>query len=182
VAFGEVYKNYTLFYIDDGSGENIAVKIQRLPAEDVTPESPSNTTVSNVSISTTIGASDIRVDGIQLDIGTVVKLKCTIERFRDKKQLVLQRAALVQSTSEEAMEWEQQANWIVRLSQPWTLKTEELAELDRKHKEDKLHEEEKARKKEDYQRNKAALGVRKNEKHEAKRKQLENAMNEGALI
>jgi hypothetical protein len=182
VAFGEVYKNYTLFHIDDGSGQNIAVKVQRLLSEEITPESPSNTTVSNVNISTTVGASDIRIDGIQLDIGTVVKLKCTIERFWDKSQLVLQRAVLLKSTTEEAKEWEQQAKWITRLKEPWSLDSDKIAHLGQKLEEERSRGEERAKKKEKYLKMKETMNLERNRKYEMKRKRLEDAMNQGALI
>jgi hypothetical protein len=182
VAFGEVYKNHTLFHIDDGSGETIAVKIQLLSSVELTPESPSNTTVSNVDVSTTSGPSDIRIDGVRLDIGTVVKLKCTIERFWDSPQLVLQRAVLLKSTTEEAKEWEEQAKWIARLKEPWSLDLHDIAQIEQEIETQRLREQERITKKELYLKAKAAVDLKRNAKHETKRKRLEDAMNKGALI
>jgi hypothetical protein len=182
VAFGDVYERYALFHIDDGSGRNIAVKICRLLPEDVTPQAPSNTTVSNLNISTSLGGSSIRVDGTILDIGSVVKLKCTIDYFRDSKQLVLQRAMVLKSTVEEVQEWHLLAKWSRELSKPWILQPHELASMERQEIRDQQRRNAKETKRLELLKAREQTRHEKEAKWEIQRRKDEIAMNAGALI
>jgi telomere regulation protein Stn1 len=182
VAFGDVYKKHALFYIDDGSGQNIAIKICLLLPEDVTPQAPSNTTVSNLNISTSIGTSAIQVDDTILDIGTVVKLKCTIELFRDSKQLVVQRAVVLKSTTEEAQEWNLLAKWSKDLSKPWILQPRELAQIERQEMKKQQRQNAIKAKRLEIRRARDRLRHEKEAKWEIQRLKDEMAMNSGALI
>jgi Telomere regulation protein Stn1 len=182
VAFGDVYAKHGIFYIEDGSGRNIAVKLRRLSPEDVTPQAPSNTTVSNVNISASLGRSDIEVAGTILDIGTVVKLKCTIDVFRDSKQLILQRALVLKSTTEEAREWEILANWTSILSKPWVIGPNELAVFEKQFAEENLLEGMKKQKRIEHAKAREKRNHDRSVHKESKRRKLEAEMDTGALI
>jgi Telomere regulation protein Stn1 len=182
VAFADLYTKHTLFYVDDGSGSNIAVKLRRLLPEDVTPQAPSNTTVSNVNILSSLGQSSIEIDGVSLDIGTVVKIKCTIEVFRDSKQLVLQRAWVLKSTTEEAIEWQKLMEWTSKLSTPWILPAEELHSIEKKLAREKLDKEKRQQKRLAIAKTRDSHRQTQLQKWEKERQALEIEMNTGALI
>jgi hypothetical protein len=158
------------------------VKLHRLLPEDITPQAPSNTVVSNVNISASLGLAEIKVAGTILDIGTVVKLKCTVDIFRDSKQLILQRALVIKSTTEEAREWEILVKWTNILSKPWILEPNERATIEKRFAEDRLREKEKKRKQMEFARARGKRDYNKSMRRETKRRKLEIEMNSNALI
>jgi hypothetical protein len=196
IEIEDVLSKYALLTLDDGSSAAIVVKITRLEKKvldkhDV--ELESNTTVSNVNIPTGPGISSqfcVEVDGEALDIGTVVKVKGTIEEFRAVKQIKLVRVKVVRSTAEEVREWEQVARWKDdTLSSPWYLGKRKLKELEERVEWDARRRAEEERKKEEAQAAKAlkkkhwADKIRRyEEKREMKRRKEELMFNAGALI
>jgi hypothetical protein len=182
---------YTLLELDDGGGAIITVKITRLPPELVNPvESPSNTTVSNVDIVAEPGRYEVLVDKMPLDIGTVVKVKCTISVFRHLRQLELKRIWILKSTAEEIAEWEEGAKFKREvMHQPWILSKERLMELQKAEVETRKKREEAERREEKRLRYEVVAKARRlerrrdhEERKEAKRRKEEDLMNAGAII
>lgn len=182
---------YTLLELDDGSGAIITVKITRLAADIAsTVDCPSNTTVSNVDILASLGRYDVLVDKRPLDIGSVVKVKCTISVFRNIKQLELKRIWILRSTAEEIAEWEVGAKFKSEvLSQPWVLSKERLRELQKAEIEKRSKREDAERMEEKRQASEAAKKLKRAERRreheqrkELKRRKEDIAMNAGAII
>jgi len=191
VAVEDVASKYALLTLDDGSGANIVVKITRLPPDIVrTAECPSNTSVDNVNVRTEIGSFDVVVDGQVLDIGSVVKVKCTVEEWKGMKQLQLKRIRLIMSTEEEIRTWEELSRWKRDIiGAPWVLESETLKNLEQEDRNERKKMWEKDRATEEKQ--KAYLAKRKErearhkaheEKWERRRRKEEIIMNAGALI
>ena len=182
---------YTLLEVDDGSGRVITVKITRLPADMAnTEDCPSNTTIANVDVNAAVGRYEVLVDRRPLDIGTVVKVKCTISSFRNVRQLELKRIWILRSTVEEIAEWEGGARFKRDvLCRPWVVTRERLRELQMAEVEKRRKREEADRMAERMRRHEDARKARRIEKRrehdlrkEAKRKKEEEIMNAGALI
>ncbi|ORY12856.1 hypothetical protein BCR34DRAFT_481987 [Clohesyomyces aquaticus] len=191
VAIDDINLKYTVLTVDDGSGATIEVKIIRLsPNVYNAVESPSNTTVSNLNIIVRTGVFEVTINGHPVDIGSVIKAKCTISEFRGSKQLEVKRAWIVRTTNEEAQAWAQTAKFKREvLSKPWRLTSVEH----RRIKKDMKREQ---RKNQEYQRLKLQQEAAKHEKKkamqkymaerevrlEARRRKEEVMMNAGALI
>jgi len=128
VSIEGIFDRYVLLTIDDGSGSTIVVKIKRLATNiSAAIDCPSNTSVSNVNVRAGLGFFNVQIDDTTLDIGTVVKVKCTIEEFRGVKQLDLQRTSVVKTTAEEIKAWSGLSHFNKTvLSSPWVLTNEEL--------------------------------------------------------
>ncbi|OCL07937.1 hypothetical protein AOQ84DRAFT_354732, partial [Glonium stellatum] len=190
VAIDDINSKYTILTVDDSSGATIEVKIVRLAPEIANAvDCPSNTTVDNVNVVAELGVFEVVVDGCNLDIGTIIKAKCTISEFRGNKQLDLKRVSLVRSTDEEAQAWAEMAAFRQNvLAKPWVLSEEELKRIDKGLKVQRKKEKE-------YQRLKAEHEARKRARKEAwdqkmaewehkaekKRRKEEAIMNYGAL-
>ena len=191
VAINDINTKYTTLTLDDGSGANIEIKIVRLDPEFYNPIlSPSNTELPNVNVISRIGVFDVTIDNHNLDIGTVIKAKCTIDEFRDEKQLLLKRVWIVSSTDEEVQAWTQAAAFKRDvLSTPWHISSTEHRRI---KKEEKLER----RKVEESERLRAEYVLKKHDRHvareehnkkreaklEARRRKEEVMMNAGALI
>jgi hypothetical protein len=169
----------------------ITVKITCLGA-DVTStiDCPSNTTIANVDVVSSLGNYDIHIDKQPLEIGAVVKVKGTISAFRNIRQIELKRIWVVRSTTEEIAEWQDGAKFKREvLSQPWVLSQEQLRDLQKSEMQKRHKREEAERMEEKRLRHDAAKTVRRAErrrehelKKEAKRRKEEEIMNAGALI
>ncbi|KAF1936957.1 hypothetical protein EJ02DRAFT_470053 [Clathrospora elynae] len=191
VAIDDINLRYTVLTIDDGSGATVEVKIVRTPPIKHRPvETSSNTTIENVNIISQSGVFEIMVDNHQLDIGTVIKSKCTISMFRGIKQLELKRVWVVTTTNEEAQAWAEAAAFKQEvLSTPWHVSTAEgenikksiwkekikAKDYDRKYKEYEI-------KKEKQKQAREAYWAQREVKLERRRRKEEPMMNAGALI
>jgi len=174
--------------LDDGSGACIDVRITRKPVTKVVA-GESNTDVKNLQVHSYLGCFELVVDGKGLDIGTVVKAKCTISSFRDTRQLVLKRISIIKNTNEEVAAWRETAGFKKDvLSKPWVLTSEERDSIDRKKMEDEqaLRDGEKRFRAETRARNERhAKRAQKLNEHderaERRRKERETRYNAGAL-
>jgi hypothetical protein len=134
VAIEEIPNKFVLLTIDDGSGATVQVKIKLLRAttsDDISPvDKPSNTTVSNVNVYSAPGTFSVEIDGTALDVGTVIRAKCTVSSFRGINQLDLQRTSIIPTTTKEALAWREVALWKSRiLSKPWVISERQLRRL-----------------------------------------------------
>lgn len=179
VALGK----YTLLTIDDGSGANIEVKIQRRdrqPGEDA--EYPSNTLVDNVDVTFQWGEPTVHLDKKPLAIGSVVRAQGELSSYRNQRQVVLNRLFRVKDTNEEAVHWSKAADWKRSvLSKPWVLTQEQRDAV-----EEKLRKQERK----DYERRKKRLKLQsaddekkmqKEARREARRMAEQEKMDAGAL-
>ena len=89
------------------------MKIIRLTPSELSTSSshPSNTKIPNVNVYSRLGNFRVVIDGAEIDIGTVLKVKCTISEFRGSKQLEMLRAWVVRTTDEEAAAWAETAEY-----------------------------------------------------------------------
>lgn len=191
VAVEDVASKYALLTLDDGSGANIIVKITRLPPEIArSAECPSNTSLDNVNLHMDVGTFDVVVDGQAIDVGSVVKVKCTIDEWKGTKQLQLKRIRVVMSTEEEIRSWEELARWKRDvIGAPWVLESETLRNLEQEDRDERKKKWEKDRVMEEKR--KAYVAKRKErearhkaheEKWERRRRKEEIIMNTGAFI
>jgi hypothetical protein len=191
VSIEDMFGKYALLTLDDGSGATIVLKITRLPSTITdSTDCPSNTTVDNVNVVSDLGRYDVVVDNKTLDIGTVIKVKCTIGEFRNVKQLELQRIRIVTTTEEEVEWWEEVIKWKRdTLGSPWVLSKEQIAELNATEAEKRKSRREAEEAAEEKARRKATRRAKRAEKRkgydqeaEMKRRKEELDMNKGALI
>ena len=191
VAIDDINLRYTVLTLDDGSGMTIELKIVRLPpTERNLVDTSSNTEIPNVDIISRLGIFDVVVDGQQLDIGSVVKAKCTISEFRGIKQLELKRVSMVATTDEEAKAWTEIAAFKQKvLSRPWHISSTEHRKIAHsiKAEKKKLQEYERRKaeyevKKEEHRMAREAYNAQRDRKLETRRRKDEIVMNTGALI
>ena len=191
VAIDDINIKYTVLTVDDGSGATVEVKLVRLTPDVYNAvESPSNTAVDNVNVFSRLGLFKVMVDRHEVDIGTVVKIKCTISEFREQKQLELKRIWIVPTTNDEAMAWADTAAFKREvLSRPWRISSAEhkaiRAEINAEKRKAQAHEklriEWEAAKREHRKAQEENL-VKREAKLEARRRKEEVMMNAGALI
>jgi hypothetical protein len=180
IAIDEIRGRYVLLTIDDGSGATMVVKIRQV---EQSVDSHSNTTVLNVNVFSTLGRYWLEIDKELIDVGSVIKAKCTIESFRGERQLLLQRASVVKTTKEEAEAWLDIARWkLDTLSKPWKLSDQELETLEREERARAARTAEEARSKAELRRARARLRERMERKLEKKRREEHQAMDSGALV
>lgn len=167
------------------------MKITRLdPDISSAVDCPSNTTVGNLNVVAQVGIFEVVVDGQNLDIGTVIKAKCTITEFRGNKQLDLKRISIMRTTDEEAQAWADTAAFRQNvLAKPWVLSPKELKRIEKGLKVQRKKEKEHQRLKAEHEARKwARRRVRDRkiaewgQKAEKKRRKEEFIMNHGALI
>ncbi|CAN9141392.1 unnamed protein product [Alternaria sp. RS040] len=191
VAIDEINLRYTALTIDDGSGATIELKIVRIPPVEQNPiDTSSNTKVSNLNIVSRLGIFEVVVDDQPLDIGSIVKAKCTISEFRGNKQLELQRISVITTTDEEARAWAETAAFKQTvLSRPWHISSAEHKQIKHKIKADEKREREYERRKAEYEVKKEehrlareAYYAQREKKLEARRRKEEVMLNSGALI
>lgn len=157
----------------------------------VDADSTSNTTVPNLDIDVAFGYdSEIKIDGQIVDIGSVVKVKCTIGSFRGVKQLELKRCGVIKDTTEEVAAWESMAEFKRDvLAAPWILSAADKAALDEQLQQEAMREQEEEKRERRSQR-----AHKKREEHRAERRKAredekeqrrlaaERKYNQGALI
>jgi hypothetical protein len=167
VAIEDINVKYTTLTLDDGSGANIEVKIVRLtPGMHNPVESPSNTTIDNVNVTSKLGVFEVTVDHQPVDIGTVIKAKATLSEFRGAKQLDLKRICIVSTTNEEAQAWAETAAFKhTTLSKPWHLTSVEHKQITNEIKVER-------KKVREYERRKAEHEAKKREQRKAREEYL----------
>ncbi|KAK7631885.1 hypothetical protein IWX47DRAFT_788579 [Phyllosticta citricarpa] len=186
VAIEAPFPRFVLLTLDDGSGATIEVKIQRLLPDqlDETGTHETNTTLSNVRVESSIGVFDVYVDGILVDIGTVLRASCTLDSFRKVNQLLLERCSVIKNTADEARNWTATAAYMRDvLAGPWVLTAKEKAKLDDRHsreQQEKRDKEERA--KAEWYRLRDERRRANEEKLERRRQREEVLMNRGALL
>ena len=177
--------------LDDSSGLCIDVKIERLDPAKLDADSTSNTTVPNLDINVAFGYdSEIKIDGQVVDIGSVIKAKCTIGSFRDVKQLELKRCGVIKDTTEEVAAWDSMAEFKRDvLAAPWVLSTADKATLDEQLQQEAMREQEEEKRERRSQRahqKREELRAEKRKAREEEREQrrlaAERKYNQGALI
>ncbi|KAF2787101.1 hypothetical protein K505DRAFT_317273 [Melanomma pulvis-pyrius CBS 109.77] len=190
VAIDDINSKYTVLTIDDASGETIEVKIVRRTPNMYNPvQSPSNTTIDNVNVISKLGVFEVMVDHKPLDIGTVIKAKCTISEFRGLKQLDMKRVWAVSDTNEEAQAWAETATFKQEvLVVPWHLSSTQHKRIMKDIKTEK-------KKNQEYEKLKLEHAIKRKEqkkareeylanrevKHESRRRKEEVMLNAGAL-
>lgn len=188
VAIDDITTKYSAITLDDGSGATLELKIVRHVTDSAT--SSSNTTISNVNVISRLGAFEITVDNVNVDIGTVLKAKGSISEFRGIKQLELKRVQIVSATNEEAQAWAENADFKTAvLSAKWRVTSAVHQEIKAKIKAEKKKAKEYGKrlreyqiKKDEYETARAAHEARREAKLEARRRREESMMNAGALI
>ncbi|KAF2812244.1 uncharacterized protein BDZ99DRAFT_474447 [Mytilinidion resinicola] len=152
------------------------------------------TTIGNVEVISTLGTFDVLVDGTTIDVGSVVKAKCTIGRFRNEMQVEIKRIWVIKDTNEEVQAWTDTSKYRQTvLSKPWRLSSRARRKVDEQVKQEQKRQAEYTRKKAEYDRKKKreaeekerkwATEVRRwEEREELKRREKEKVFNEGALI
>ena len=190
VAIDDINQKYTVLTIDDGSGQNIELKIVRLtPDLYNSVKSPSNTMIDNVNVISQLGVFEVMVDRQPLDIGTIIKAKCTINEFRGLKQLEMKRVWVVTDTNEEAQAWAETAAFRQEvLATPWHISSTEHKRITKeiKNEQKRAHEYERlkaehAAKKKEHMKAREEYLVKREVKSEARRRVEEVMMNAGAL-
>ena len=122
--------------MDDGSNACIDVKIARKAVSRVEP-GESNTAIKNLQVESSRSSFDILIDGKEVDIGKVIKAKCTLSSFRGVRQLDLKRVWVISNTNEEVALWKDMANFKRDvLSHPWILTKEDEEKVDRQVRDD----------------------------------------------
>ena len=179
-----VAEKYIILTLDDSSGACIEIKTEmRAVQEDDHAEYPSNTIVDNVDAVVTWGVPTLYVNKEPADIGTVVKIKGTIDTFRKNRQLRLERAWIVKDTNEEAKAWAETAQWHRDvLSKPWVLTATKRAEIDEKINRDAVKDREKMQKKRAMDSQHAERKRHRGERAEERRRREEEKYNAGALL
>lgn len=174
---------YTLLTIDDGSGACLVVKVKRRQvAKGDEAEWPSNTEVDNVEVVMHMGWPSLQLDGKRIAIGDVLKVKGTIDSFRDERQLELKRLFLIPDTNAEAQSWIETAKWKRDvLSKPWMLTPEGRDKVDAQIKREGQKERDHARRKKEWSRKTDEKRRRHDEKAEVKREKMAALYDAGAL-
>lgn len=184
LAPGAGATKYALLMLDDGSGSAIEVKIPRRHGPDLSSGTlhPSNTLVDNVDIHSKWGLASLSVDKKAVPVGTILKVKGTITKFRER-QIELKRVFFVRDTNEEVNFWAGVAKHRRDiLSKPWVLSKAEMKVIDdgieaeeRKERERKKARQAKYAKHEERK-------AKSDEKRERQRKRVQEVLDDGALV
>ncbi|KAK5174205.1 uncharacterized protein LTR77_001285 [Saxophila tyrrhenica] len=176
---------YILITLDDSSGACIEIKTEaRVVRDGDGAEWPSNTVLDNLDLVTGIGRPpSLLVDRKAVDIGTVVKVKGTIDTFRGTRQIQLERIWIVKDTNDEAKAWAETAEWKRDiLGRPWVLSKAQRQAMDAQAEREAREERQKAQKR----RVRSAESERKREEKERrgeeKRRAREVKLDKGALV
>ena len=124
VIFEEFYEKRWLFTLDDSSGETIEIVCPKpLIGHDVggrrdPVQEPDADVVNRERVM------------LQVNLGSVVKIKGTISVFRDIRQISLERIGILDDTNAEAEFWQQRAKLFKDvLSKPWLLSIQQQKAL-----------------------------------------------------
>lgn len=174
---------YTLLTIDDSSGANIEVKLERRdrrPEDDA--EYPSNTLVDNVDVTNNLGDPTIYVDKKPVSIGSVVRAQGELTSYRDQRQVSLKKLFHVKDTNEEAVHWSKAAEWKrTVLSKPWVLTKERRDAVEEKLRIEEYKDHERRKKRRKMQNEHDEKHVQREAKREARRMAEQEKMDAGAL-
>ena len=131
----DIYPTRWLMLLDDSSGATLEITCGRpkLAHENVDRERPLETSktprVAELPVEG-LTATGRSIDLRAVDIGTVVKVKGGVGKFRGEKQLLLEKISILHTTNEEAAAWAENTAFRREiLDTPWTLskKDEEQA-------------------------------------------------------
>jgi hypothetical protein len=180
VGFGK----FVLLTLDDSSGANIEIKLERLVAGKTPngPEYSTCTTIAGVYVFVKNSLPYVYLDDKPIGIGSVIKAEGKIESYSQSRQLSLQRISSVKNTHDEAVHWSKAADWKRRvLNNPWILPSADRHSLDLK-----LIQDEKRRlRRERHTQMKRAkveeLNEKEQKREEERRQALEREFNEAAL-
>lgn len=175
---------YVLLTLDDSSGANIEVRIERKESgrSQHGKEYTTHTTLDNVRVTINMNLPTVLLEQKPLDIGSIIMAEGTIGKYWTGRQLILKRLRDVKDTNEEAMHWSKVAQWKREvLSKSWVLSEVMRAEIDAE-----IAKEERTRlKRVKHDKRRRAEHEEKRiahkERAEQKRKTWEAHLNEGAL-
>jgi hypothetical protein len=146
--------------------------------------------IDNVNVISQFGVFEVMVDHQPLDIGTVIKAKCTISEFRGFKQLEMKRVWIVTDTNEEAQAWAETASFKREvLAAPWHISsiehkriTNEIKKEQKRNQEYEMLKVEHAIKKKEQRKAREEYFAKREVKLEARRRKEEIMMNAGSLL
>lgn len=176
--------------LDDGSGASVEVKTElRAVRPGDNALYPSNTVVDNLDVKWIMNVEELSVDKTPVPIGTCIKVKGTIDTFRNERQLKLERIRIVPHTAAEVRAWEETALWKCDvLSKPWVLTHAQRQEIDARLLNQERREREREREKMALEAKKKSLDaeheakkLRHLKKKEIRRRAEEVVLNHGAL-
>jgi hypothetical protein len=194
---------FVLLVLDDGSGENIEVKIERLPMEQASINRDRNgntssyvpqfgignivhyssrTTVANLIVPAITFTNSITIDSKLASIGTIILAGGSVVTFRDSRQIMLAQIGIIDNTETEIHYWSQVATWKrTKLARPWILTAQQREDHDAKLRRDLGKAEAKRCKAQKRQRH-LERKQQEDERHaEEERRKEEMQMNEGAM-
>ncbi|EME45026.1 hypothetical protein DOTSEDRAFT_33627 [Dothistroma septosporum NZE10] len=174
---------WTILTLDDSSGANIEVKIEkRTRATGDDAQHPSNTLVDNVNVLIELGRPTILVNAKPLELGTVIGAQGIITTFRQSRQLSLKRIFRVKDTNEEALHWGKAVDWKQKiLSNRWVLSRQQQDAIDEQVRQEERKEQERARLHRKKQAKYDEKYRQKRAAREEKRQIVEAQFNKGAL-
>jgi hypothetical protein len=148
------------------------------------------TNIKNVEVISALGQFSVLLDGSELDIGSVVKAKCTLRRWRNEMQLQIERVSLIRDTNEEVKGWAETSRYRAEvLGMPWVLSKQEMKAFDRREEKGRRERERWGRAQAEHERRKRERQVvyetkirEAEEKEERKRRGREERYNDGALV
>jgi hypothetical protein len=183
---------FLLLVLDDGSGENIEVKIERLQEGSANrmpqfglgsiAQYSSTTVVKNLFVPAISFLDSITIDKKLATIGTVILAGGTIVTFRDSRQIMLAQVSIINDTETEITYWSQVATWKrTKLAKPWVLTAQQQEDHEEKLRQDVLKAEAKTCKRQRRERQKERERQETERRAEEKRREEEIQMNEGAM-
>lgn len=175
---------FILLTVDDGSGANMEVKLER-PVAHRAPSGAvysTKTTLDHVEAIIEMGLPAVYIRGKRVEIGSVVIAEGKVEKYNTSRQLIAQRFSFVKDTHDEAVYWSKVAEWKRKvLNKPWTLDTETKRAIDMKLKEEERVREKNARRKKKRSAKVEEMRRLHDEKVEQKRKERTEYYDQGAL-
>ncbi|PPJ57974.1 hypothetical protein CBER1_09406 [Cercospora berteroae] len=175
---------YILMTVDDGSGANIEVKLERPVAyrEQNGAVYSTKTNLDNVEVMSHFGLPVVIAGKARVDMGTVIIAEGKVESYNQSRQIIALRLGLVKDTNEETIHWSKVADWKRSvLNKPWVLSSDQRTVIDAKLIETEKVAEQQSRRRKKKNAKIEELRRRHEEKIEAKRKQRTEYYNQGAL-
>ncbi|KAM3416300.1 hypothetical protein BST61_g7906 [Cercospora zeina] len=175
---------FILLTVDDGSGVNIEVKLERPVAyrEQNGAVYSTKTILDNVEVMSNMGLPVVIIGKARVDMGTVIIAEGKVESYNQSRQLIALRVGLVKDTNEEAIHWSKAADWKRKvLNKPWVLSSDQRAAIDAKLAETERAAAQQSRRRKRKNAKIEELRRKHDEKIEAERKQRTEHYNQGAL-